>query len=119
MKLSKALLKSYLKGMGADPLSVEGIRENRTVFYVSLWKEHYLLDERHHVNCFPRIVEVLNRAFATEEVESLKEGCFTFKVSKVSHESTMDIDIELDLFARLKRIGYILTPNTSMTMASD
>ena len=110
MKLTKALLKSYLKGMGVNPLSIEGIRENRAVFYVSLWKEHYLLDERHHVNRFPRIVEVLNRVFAAEDVESLKEGCFTFKVSKESHESTIDIDIELDLFSRLKRIGYILTP---------
>ena len=110
MKLTKALLKSYLKGMGVNPLSIEGIRENRAVSYVSLWKEHYLLDERHHVNRFPRIVEVLNRVFAAEEVESLKDGCFAFKVTKESHESTMDIDIELDLFNRLKRIGYRFIP---------
>ncbi len=110
MKLSKALLKSYLKGMEVNPLSIEGIRENKMVFYVSLWKEHYLLDERHHVNRFPRIIEVLNRSFDAEEVESLIDGCFAFRVSKESHESTMDIDDELDLFARLKRIGYRLTP---------
>lgn len=110
MKLTKALLKSYLKGMGVNPLSIEGIKENKTAFYVSLWNEHYLLDERHHVNRCPRIIEVLNRVFATEEIEPQKDGCFAFKVAKESHEPTMDIDIELDLFNRLKRIGYRFIP---------
>ena len=108
MKLTKALLKSYLEAMGVNRLLIEGIRGDQTVFYVSIWKEHYLLDERHHINCFPRIIEVLDRAFEAEEVEPLKEGCFTFKVGKESRHATMDVDIELDLFNRLKRIGYIL-----------
>ena len=59
MKLSKTLLRSYLEAMGVNRLSIEGIRSNGAVFFVSLWKEHYLLDEHHRLNRF----EVLNRVF--------------------------------------------------------
>lgn len=110
MKLSKSLLRSYLEAMGVNRLSIEGIRSNGTVFFVSLWKEHYLLDEHHRLNRFPKIIEVLNRVFDASEIEPLKAGCFAFKVNKESKEKTIDADDLIELFARLKRIGFILNP---------
>ena len=50
MKLTKDLISEYLESMGVNILSVEKIRSSKYYFYISIYKEHYLLNEKRRIN---------------------------------------------------------------------
>ncbi len=109
MKLTKDLIREYLESMGVNILSVEKIRSSKYYFYISIYKEHYLLNEKRRIDKFPKILEVLDRYYEAEEVSSLVDGCICFKVKKESRHETLDLDIKRDIIKRIVDMGFILS----------
>ncbi len=109
MTLTKELIREYLESMGVNLLSVEKIRSSKYYFYISIYKEHYLLNEKRRINEFPQLLEVLSRFYEAEEVPSLVEGCICFKVKKESKHEMLDLNIKREIIKKIVDMGFILS----------
>ena len=74
--------------------------------YISIWKDHYLFNEKRGINKFPDLTCILNRNFDAEEVPSLVDGCICIKCKKESRFEMFDVSIKREIFKKIRSLGF-------------